>query len=767
MAASSSSRVWFTLARGIVTEVYYPRVDQANIRDLQLIVTNGKAWFSEEERDADTTTRWIDQGVPGYRITNRKQGKYSIVKTVLTDPDLDVLLQEVRFEALEGSLADYRLFVLLAPHIANQGFGNNGWVGDYRGLPMLFAERAGTSLALVCSVPFTARSCGYVGTSDGWQILKRDFYLTAQYDEARDGNIALTGEIDLAACSDPSGVARCVLALGFGRGSDAAALRARQSLQKEFSEIVNRYVDGWQQAGGQSSRTTGFPDLYHASIAVLRCHEDKNFPGATVASLSIPWGKTRGTDLGGYHLVWPRDLVASATGLAAVGDWEGARRTLRYLMATQAADGGWLQNMWIDGSVYWQGLQMDAVGAPILLADLLRRNQELGSLDPWPMARRAAAFLVQRGPFTPQDRWEENAGYSPYTMAIEVAALLAAADFATARGETGVADYLTETADVWNELIERWTYVTGTKVCGDCDVDGYYIRIAPPETAVRDSPVGLRVELANQCQPLSCRAECLISPDALALVRLGLRRADDPRIVNTLQVIDNYLLKRLATGRAWNRYNHDGYGELAGGDPYAGCGVGRPWPLLVAERAHYALAAGDRAEAERLRGVLEAQAGAEFLLPEQVWDEDDRPDRGLFNGRATGAARPLVWAHAEYLKLICSLQTGTVFDLPPQPARYRTASPTPRIGIWNFSNQCGRLPKGRKLRLEVGSAATVRWTDDGWATTEERSTRSNDLGVHLLDLPTGDLPEKTRIGFTFRWVDGDRWEGRNFEVVVQ
>ncbi|MFN8627062.1 MAG: glycoside hydrolase family 15 protein [Candidatus Binatia bacterium] len=430
-AASRGSLVWFTLSHGIVNEVYYPQIDQANTRDFGFLVTDGVSFFSEEKRATTSEVSAMAPGVPGYHLRNTcVQGRYRIDKTVITDPQRDVLLQRVAFAPLLGRIADYQLFALLAPHIGNAGSGNDGWAGEYCEVPMLFAARGDTTLALACSTPFCGRSCGYVGYSDGWQDLSRHKRMTWFYPRATNGNIALTAGIDMFTSG---GV--CVVALAFGRNAAEAGHRARAALLQDFDHLVAAYVRGWEalQARCGNLQPVGAPEraLYRVSTAVLKTHEAKNFPGGMIASLSIPWGAARGDDdLGGYHLVWPRDLAESAGGLLATGDVESAQRALTYLMATQIADGHWPQNVWLDGTPYWNGLQMDETAFPILLADIIRRVDALNGLDPWPMVQRAASYLVRNGPVTQQDRWEEDGGYSPFTLAVEVAALLAAADFA-------------------------------------------------------------------------------------------------------------------------------------------------------------------------------------------------------------------------------------------------------------------------------------------------------------------------------------------------
>jgi glucoamylase len=261
----------------------------------------------------------------------------------------------------------------------------------------------------------------------------------------------------------------------------------------------------------------------------------------------------------------------------------------------------------------------------------------------------------------------------------------------------------------------------------------------------------------------------VISPDSLALVRFGLRSPDDPRILNTIKVIDALLRARLPAGPCWYRYNGDGYGEHEDGNPFDGTGVGRPWPLLAGERAHYELAAGRPQAAEALLHLMEqSTAGASRLIPEQVWDGPDIPELELFTGKPTGSACPLVWAHAEYIKLRRSLREGRIFDQPPQTVqRYLVEKHTCRFFPWRFNNKARTLPCGKKLRLAILAPATVRWSFDRWKTAEESRSWDTKLGVHVVDLPTDKLPVGREVVFTFRWEQDQRWEGVDFSLVVE
>jgi glucoamylase len=774
-ALSPLSRVWFTLSHGILNEIYYPRVDQACTRDFGLIVTDGTpgGFFSEEKRDANSEISRMEDGVPVFLLRNTcKSERYRIEKWIASDPKHDVVLQRISFEPLDGGRAT-RLFALLAPHLVNGGAHNTAWIGAYKGEPMLFAEGDGTALALACSRPWLARSAGFVGRSDGWQDLSRNGAITASYDRAADGNVALTAEIDIVP-GEPA-----VIALGFGRYYAEAAFRARASLAQGFDLAAAEYAANWRnwqrplaQLDPPRSHRRGGHNFYRISTAVLRGHDSYSFPGGIIASLSIPWGAAKGDDdLGGYHLVWPRDLVEAAGGLIACGANADARRVLDYLRTIQEADGHWPQNNWLDGLPYWRGVQMDECAFPILLAELAHRYGALSDADLpayWPMVREAAGFVLKNGPSTAQDRWEEDAGYSPFTLAVEVAALLAAAELAERVSEPRLAAFFRDTADAWNEDIEAWTYVTDSPLARECGVRGYYVRLAPDGGETAGGSVHGVVQVRNRLpQESDIPADGLVSPDALALVRFGLRAPDDPRILGTIAVIDRLLKVELPAGPGWRRYNCDGYGEHPDGRPFDGLGQGRVWPLLIGERAHYALAAGDEAGARRLLATMEACASDGGLLPEQVWDTGDIPELELFRGRPSGSAMPLVWAHAEYVKLMRSLAAGAVFDTPPQPVqRYQHDRVRARLRDWRPTWRRTTLPAGQALRVELPEPAIVRWTGDEWRSSHDLPTEDTGVGIHAAELPTQSLPTGSRIAFTWRrWHDGS-WLGQNYDVTV-
>lgn len=768
-AIGADSEVWFTLSHGIVTEVFYHFIDSACLRGMGFVVTDRKDYFSDELHDADSKVGYVAEGVPAFRLENRaRDGRYEIEKTVLADPRRSTLLQQTQFTASQGDLADYSLYVLVEPHLGNQGTGNTGWLGEYKGTPMLFAARDGYAMALACSAPWAARSAGFLGASDGRLDLQRHKRMEWRYDRAEQGNVLLTAEIDLSACQG-----RFVLALGLGRDEFDAGHRARASLLQGFDSARELYVEQWQAWQRELPPVEGAAqhgrNIYQISAAVMRTHESKEFPGGIIASLATPWGCAKSDRDRGYHLVWARDMIQTVGGLLAARAHFDARRILYYLHAAQEADGHWPQNMLSNGRPNWNGIQLDETAFVILLVSLAEREHALDGRDSdtlWEMVRKAAGYLVRNGPLTPLDRWEEEAGYFASTMPIEIAALLSAAGLAEKRGEQKLARFLQETADVWNAEIESLIYVTGTALAREAGVEGYYVRFACPDQRGADKPAAGSVTLKNHRNGAGrLPVADIVSPDALALVRFGLRAADDPRIVNTVRVIDHLLKVDTPSGTAWRRYNEDGYGEHSDGAPFDGAGIGRIWPLLTGERAHYELAAGRTDEAEKLLRSMEGFANESGLISEQVWDAPDIPERQLYFGRPSGSAMPLVWAHAEYVKLRRSLDDGKVFDMPRHSVeRYRNKNSACPRTYWRFEQKCSTIASGQTLRLEAVAPALVRWSGDGWRTTRESSTIDSGLGLHYVDLPTDNLPPGGVLRFTFYWPQSERWEGANFEV---
>jgi glucoamylase len=751
------SRLWFTIGGGIVNEVYYPRVDIPQIRDLGFIVADGRGFWIEVKRIWRHVLELAAPGAPAVRITHHHP-RFELMLRVTPSEHRDVLLIEVE---LTGD-ATLRPYALLAPHLGGTGTNNIAQVVEHRGHRMLWAEQGPFGLALAAGDAqqrdaWGRASAGFVGTSDGWQDFARNGALTWEYDYAGPGNVALTGELPRQA----------MLALGFGSSADAAATLALTSLTEPFALAWERQLITWTRwhAGRtpEDRLCASLPpqciEQLQISTMVLRTHQDKTYPGAMVASLSVPWGNTR-EERAGYHLVWPRDLCESAGALLAVGASHEARNTLRYLIATQHADGHWNQNQWLGGKIYWQGLQLDETAFPVLLAVGLDEREALEGTEVADMIRRALSFLVQTGPASDQDRWEEDAGLNTFTLAVCIAALVAGARYLPADGPQVALDF----ADYWNARLEDWTAVRGGTIAQRYGVPGYYVRVAPAAALTEGrAAVENVLPIRNLKNDPSLPASAQVGVDFLQLVRHGLRRADDPLILATVKVADALLKVDTPSGPVWHRYNEDGYGEHDDGRPYDGTGRGRGWPLLTGERGHYELCLGHDPLPYLLTMTRMASQGG--MLPEQVWDSAPIEARGLLPGRPTGAAMPLVWAHAEYLKLVASRALQRPFDRPEAVwQRYRGERPALKRVMWCEHAPAAQLPEGCALTVALRAPGAVRFGVDGWQDVHEQETTANPLGLHLLEIDTVRMPAGSFIDLTFR--HGGTWSGRDFRIQV-
>jgi glucoamylase len=778
--APGSSRIWFTIGRGILTEVYWPRVDRPQIRDLGFIVADDAGFWSEVKRDTETEISYEQPGIPAVSVVHRHP-RYVVRLRICVDTVGDVVRIEAKLEDRRDpddtdlSRDPLRLYPLLAPHLGLSGLSNRAWLETYKGRPMLYAQHEEAALALASDPAPARQSVGYVGGSDGWQDFAAHGRMTWTYRATENGNVAGMSELIL-----DGGEAQ--LALAFGVRPEEAALEASAALATPFQSAWDGYVAAWTHFVASTNRPPpqlGDPeqDLYLTSAAVLRTHQDATEPGAAVASLSIPWGNAS-NDWGGYHLVWSRDLVEIAGAFVALGAKAAARRTLAYLIATQEPDGHWVQNQWLDGVAYWSGVQLDEAAYPILLVGALRRSgaaQMHGKVEEAPAFERllsepaldrmiatAAGFLARTGPATAQDRWEETAGLTPSTLAPVVAGLVVAAQYLPEPAST----YCRELADDWNASIEDWTYVSGSRLAIEHGIDGYYVRIASPEV-LAGAPISTPLQVHNRpIEDALVAGDEMVGTDFLALVRFGLRRADDPHILSSLVVADALLRSETPSGPVWHRYTGDGYGEHADGSRYDGTGIGRGWPLLVGERGHYELVAGR--DARPYLTAMRRMASRGGLLPEQVWDSAEIPARGLFAGRPTGSATPLAWAHAEYIKLARSIALGHPIDRPAAAwDRYQGLAPEATRATWRFTAQRPTMIAGRMLRLEVLAPVRVRVSLDGWTTSSDIDARDTTVGVWVADLPESrELGPGATIDFTFWWPETGRWEGRDFRVAV-
>ena len=775
-AYSASSRVWFTCAHGILNEVYHPTIDHAQVRDMGFLISDGETFTHEEKRDLVTSFEYIHPQAQGVRYVNRDpESRYTLTKEIICDPHKPVVLTRIVLEGHPELLRRLKVYALLAPHMDGGGEDNTARVVDIAGYKMAVAWKKHWALALGASCGFRRLSCGFVGASDGWRDLTENFRMNWEFGSATNGNVAILGELDLK-CEDGARSRECTVAIGFGQGHHAVLQKAVSALAVPFEEQSERFIEQWLRASHPERLAPKACDggkLMRASHNVLLAHEDKTFSGAFVASASIPWGQAKGDDdLGGYHLVWTRDMVQTATALLACGNKETPLRALVYLACTQLPNGGFAQNFWVDGRPYWSGTQLDEVAFPLMLAWRLWKANGLGMMNIFPFVERAAGFLVRHAPITHQERWEENPGYSPSTLAAVIAGLVCAAEIARAHDSTELASFYEDTADWIERHLEGWT-VTNSGVLHP-EIKRHYMRIRPPETGAAyasESSCDEMIRLSNR--PPGTRYEFeareIVDAGFLELVRYGVRRADDPLIVDSLKVVDAVLKRELPQGPGWLRYNWDGYGQRPDGGPYNGWGQGRVWPLLTGERAHYELAAGH--DVTELIRAFEGFATSGQMLPEQVWDEADRPVQGLVMGRPAGSAVPLVWAHAEYLKLLRSVVDGKPFDRIDAVYK-RYCEPEGRtalrgdVEVYSLRRPIQKIKAGETLRILDAARFEVVWTLDNWRTTEVTASRSLGSAGHSADVTTIRENANGHLSWTFHWPDQNRWLGYNVEIEV-
>ena len=717
------SKVWFSLAQGVVTETMYGRIHEAQIRELKLAIT-GDGWTAFEDTDTTSQVAYIDTDAdgrplsPAYRLTNTdKQGRFVIIKDVFTDPDHQSLVMRVTVKALKGPVTPY---VILDPSMANTSGDDEG----HATITALTAWQGNVALSLKASVPFKKATVGYTGVSDGIADLTAHQTLGALHSalDKGKGNIVLVGQLPTV-----TGSATTDIAVGFGRTPVAADAQAAATLKTGYSEVLARFNGtgnriGWEDyLNGLTELKSLVPvsedngKLLYASALALKVQEDRTSAGALIASLSNPWGDELKTDVSstGYKAVWPRDFYQVAMALAALGDKETPVAAYRYLPTVQVkastpgntgAVGWFQQKSHVDGTTEWAGVQLDQTAMPILLGErleqlgLISKTELLSSYKI--MLKPAADFLSKGGkvgldwnhsvitpPYSQQERWEEQEGYSPSTTAAIISGLIAASDIATKAGDTASASLYRQKADDYSAKLEPRLLTTSGKVMGEDKPATYYLRISRTEDA--NNPGN---EDERNGHP-GLRSDLMVDAGFLELVRYGVRPANDKNIESSLKVVDDQDLPENLRVRydfhfpgsdvtvpGFRRYGNDGYGDKTTGGDYAVNGTmspdqrGRVWPIFTGERGHYELAldalkpgGATQADVDAIRGVyvkgMELFANDGLMIPEQVFEGVGSPDPHAYVvGEGTDSATPLAWSHAEYIKLLRSLRDKAVWD---------------------------------------------------------------------------------------------------------
>jgi glucoamylase len=701
-ARNRTSKAWYTVAGGVLSDVYYPTVDNTNVETLQYLVSDGATFTDLQTRDMTHTVRALDPAGMACQVTaTAESGRYQIVTDYLTDPDRATVLMHSTFRPLVGSRADYRLYVRFDATVNGNGGGgadnagaDTGVVDTTTGHPVPVASDVNTATiaanrdyaqqvfaALRPSTPFTEVTSGFAGTgSDGLVQLDRDHALTGLHERAVAGNLVQTARVDL------DRGAELTLALGFGATQAEAVGTAGASLAGRLDHLLSRYTAGWAAYdarlrspgdafhGLPAATRQALTRAYYLSANVLKASEDKTFPGAVVASLASPWGQAVAagsatlTYFGSYREVFSRDLYETFTGLLLDGDLATARDTVRFLFERQQLpDGSMPRNSLVNGKPAPDtfGTQLDEVTYPILMA------LQAGITDKafyQAHVKRAADFASSHGPSFGAERWEEQSGFSPSTIAAEVAGLVAAATIADQAGDPASARVYRGVADDFQRSVKGWTITSN----GPESPQPYFIRLSK----TGDPNAAITYNVGNGGPTLDQRE--VIDAGFLELTRLGLFPAGDPDVARSLPVVDATIKSDTVNGPGWHRYNGDGYGDGdADGHPWAPTnqGSGHLWPVLAGERAEHHIATGQQATALALADAMRRFAGGVGLIPEQSWENPDLAPSpfgtppevasiGFRNGQPAGSAAPLTWSAAQFVRLVRDLDAKRLLEQP-------------------------------------------------------------------------------------------------------
>jgi glucoamylase len=716
-ARNTASKIWYTIAGGVLSDVYAPTIDTTNVETMQYLVTDGSSFTDLQSRDMTYTVSADPTGMICTVTSTPKSGKYRLTTTYLTDPARASVVVHTRFTPLTSAAASYRLYVRLDATVAGNGGGGSGNGGaDNAVIDTTTGSRVPVSydtvtttnaanrdyavpsyLALRADRPFGTVSSGFVGTSsDGLTQLDAAHELTPT-------DTAMGGNVEQTAAVVPNKQGDFTLALSFGTTKAAAVMTAGATLRTPLPVVAAKYALGWRSYDAGLRRPSfHLPGLtvaqqasafrgYYLSANVVKASEDKTFPGAIVAGLASPWGQAvsagdpANTYFGSYREVFSRDLYEAWTALFTDGDLATARAATRFLLERQQlADGSLPRNSLVNGKTAPDSFntQLDEVAYPILM---VLQSGLAGDATLWPHVRAAADYLIAHGPSFGPERWEEQSGYSPSTIAAEIAGLVAAAKIAKQHHSPADARIWLATADQYQRSIKGWAVTTN----GPLSSQPYFIRLSKNG----DPNAAISYNVGNGGPTLDQRA--VVDAGFLELVRLGELPATDPEVANSLTVVDKTIKNQTASGVGWLRYNGDGYGDChvlpdhtcpVEGRPWAPSnqGTGHIWPVLSAERGEQDLATSHASSAGQLLASMGAMSSGIGLVPEQVWDAPDVPASpfgtdptvasiGFVNGKPDGSAAPLTWGAASQVRLTADLTAGRVLERPAETVdRYIT-----------------------------------------------------------------------------------------------
>jgi glucan 1,4-alpha-glucosidase len=706
-ARNERSKVWFTVADGVLSDVYFPTIDNTNVETLQYVVTDGATFTDLQTRDTTYTARALDDRALTCRVTTTaNNGRYRIVTDYTTDPARATVLVRSRFEALRGRLSDYRLYVRHDPTLNGNGGGgdgnggaDDGAVADAGGHRVLVGQDLVTQTnaanrdyavpvhsALDVDGGFAQVTNGFAGTaSDGLTQLQTSHALTDVHDTASHGNLVQVARVPLGRDG------RFTLGLGYGDTQTGAIHAAQRSLRSGFDRVSRAYARAWHRYDRrlrEPRRPRGVSggawrervDAWFLQANVVKASEDKTFPGAFAAGLGSPWGQAvsagdpNNTYFGSYRETFARDLYETFTALMADGDRASARAAVRFLFnRQQLPDGSMPRNSLPNGKPAPDtfNTQLDECAYPIVMALAAGMTGRALYED---HIRPAANFVAAHGPSFGPERWEEQSGFSPSTIAAEIAGLLAAADIADRNGDADSAIVWRATADHFQRSIKGWSVTTNGPLA-----PRYFIRLSK----TGDPNAAIVYNVGNGGPDLDQRT--VIDAGFLELVRLGMFSARDADVVASLQVVDDQIRRSTDSGDGFFRYNGDGYGDgLGDGHPWAPSdkGNGHLWPLLAGERGEYELDSGDVAAALRRADAMRSMTSGVGLIPEQAWEapalarsafgtDPTLASIGFVNGRPAGSSSPLTWSASQYVRLLADVGAGRLLERPANTvARY-------------------------------------------------------------------------------------------------
>ena len=661
------SPLWFTEANGILTEVFFPTIDKGQIKDSQLMVTDHKSFVLEEKKDFEHSVQVLSPSRVRLVNVNKANG-ITITHEFFSLKDSPTLIDDVKVTS-ERDGVDF--YLLTKPAIDNTGYYDSA--STYQN--GFLVREGSTQLFIEADVGFRKRSVGFAGSSDGYQDLAQDKQMDFEFEIAENGNVATFGELNLPKVK---GEHRLHIIYHLAQNKDIVSQAGT-----DFDAAKAAFEQSWQtylkDKPAPKFRNKEEADLYWRSLVVLKSHEDKLNPGALIASLSIPWGEKQyeipGQKIGGYHLIWPRDLYHTAMGLMLGGDLKTPINALRFLKKIQyqkndgvwdynprviPKEGGFPQNTWVTGESYWGGLQLDQIGYPInLFWQVYRRvsasEQKLLLAEFGTMITKGLTFIQKFGPWSAQERWEENFGLSPSTFSSATSALLIGGELYKG---TEAGDGYYRTAQGWlfkpGDNIDTWAF-TQNGPFGDGQ---YYLRVSGCQnySATWDPNSKDSCHVANSSMRVT--PQDFLDQGFLKLELLALRPADDCHILKSLEKVNQYIRVKTPNGYGWYRYSNDAYGEE---------GKGRLWTLLSGEQGRFAVERYLAGNFDWNQALAEVNADLDSiikfanegqLIPEQIFEA---------TGEGTGSATPLAWSHAEYIKLLWARETRVNPENPFRP----------------------------------------------------------------------------------------------------